>query len=403
MDLYGIVHPGMEHIAQQELREKWGISSEQALGVVAFSLPVEKIGNFLFFSQSLRGLFLALGRASRWEDLSLSSFSWKTLPVQAYALELEHIKGEVRQKVSQKVSALLRQAWKEQGVKGKLEYPAAGASLVVHFTGKEYLMGLDLAGRELHKRSYRVFPHAAGFTGDIAYALVRKSGFVPGERMAVGFVKDGSLAIEAALFAHHLPIFPQGIVFPAQQFFPAANTSSSASLSSSASSFSPFLSPEGKEKKWQEVQGETAEESCAEDSGKNIYAFDPSRQNIIAARKNAKIAGVADLVELQRYALDELDLKWGENAFHCFLTHLTTKDEDALNEIFYQAKYLLRPGGRLLLVTRKALELSLPLEFSLLLREELARGESVQQIWVIEKKVLEKVKITKSKSSREEA
>ncbi len=229
--------------------------------------------------------------------------------------------------------------------------------LVFH-NGKEYFLGIDLAGRELNSRSYRIFPHQASFKGDLAYALVRKSGYAPGKKMLVGFAKDGALPIEAALFAGKKRVH-EGRNFSCHKF--------------------PFFL--GLEETKEERGGKKEEPGKIE-----ILAFDESTPNVIAAKKNLRLAGVKDLVDMQKRALDELDVRYEKSFFSVLIFHLTTKDEEKINEIYYQADYVLKPQGKMLLIARKNFELPIPSQFKLLQEEELRRGDSFLKLWLLEKK-----------------
>ena len=117
-----------------------------------------------------------------------------------------------------------------------------------------------------------------------------------------------------------------------------------------------------------------------------IYAFDEALPNLMAARKNISLAGVKDFVTIQKLAVDELDVKFAEKEFERIMFQITTKDEDKINEIYYQSSYLLRKGGTLFLITRKKLDLSVPEKFSLVRKDELKRGESVHSLWLLQRR-----------------
>ena len=225
----------------------------------------------------------------------------------------------------------------------------------VYFNNQEYFVGIDFAGVELHTREYRVFPHSASFKGDFAYAFVRKSGFKPEHKLLVGFVKDGTLAIEAALYAYQLPVHrPQ------------------------EKSFSFFKFPAFNQKKFTD----TAPNS----KPTTIFAFDESQQNLIAARKNSQLAGTVKYINFHKMALDELDVKFNPEEFDQLIFQITTKDEEKLNEIYYQANYVLKSKGTLLLIARPNWEISISSKFKLVIKEEILRGGSIHKLWLKIKK-----------------
>ena len=117
-----------------------------------------------------------------------------------------------------------------------------------------------------------------------------------------------------------------------------------------------------------------------------IYAFDESRQNVTAMRKNAAIAGVKNLVEVQKYELEELDVRYGEKNFDYAVFYITSKDERKINELYYQAAYVLKKGGVLGLIGRETWDLSISEKFKLVKKVELVRGEGRSGLWVLERK-----------------
>ena len=173
--------------------------------------------------------------------------------------------------------------------------------------------------------------HQASFKGDLAYYFVRKSGFKPQEKLLVGFCKDGAMAIEAGLFVK---------------------------------------------------KGDTEDKNTEN----KIFAFDETQQNVTAARKNAKLAGINEIIEINRCSLDELDVKFTQNEFDGVIFHVTTKDEAKLNELYYQSSYILKKKGSLLLIGRKNWELSISDKFVLKDETEISRGDSITKIWLLKKK-----------------
>ncbi len=362
MKFFLIVHPGLEALAQQELQELVGVSSRVGHSFVECSLTPEQALYILQHGQSFQRLLISLGTFPSAENIlfpqnvvGLSSWK-KILPLTiSYSIDLEHIQGqELRQGLLKKMQHSFTQVVREAGLPLPVfTYKHPLLLIIVHWTGSEYILGIDLAGAPLQKRRYRVFPHSAGLTGDIAYWLARKSGFSLGKRLLSGFCKDGSVAIEAASYASGKAI-SQG-PFSCQQFPLFQHISLT---------------------------------SVALPAVKNISieAFDPARPNIIAAQKNAKIAGVYGSLQFHRYALDDLDVKYDQHSFDQAIFQLTTRDEVRLNEIFYQSRHLLPPQGSLLLLTRKQLDISPPEDFVLHSQEDLRRGDSVHQVWVFRRR-----------------
>ncbi|MEK6809679.1 MAG: hypothetical protein AABY40_03320, partial [Nanoarchaeota archaeon] len=75
-----------------------------------------------------------------------------------------------------------------------------------------------------------------------------------------------------------------------------------------------------------------------------------------------------------------------EHEFDQVMFQVTTKDEDKLNEIYHQVKYLLKPKGTLLLIGRESWTISVPSFCKLVSEEVLERGENKYKLWLMQKK-----------------
>src|SRR3989344_3111431 len=106
--------------------------------------------------------------------------------------------------------------------------------------------------------------------------------------------------------------------------------------------------------------------------------------NIIAAQKNASLANVKKLINFSKHSLDELDVKYEQHSFDNILFHLTTKDEEKINELYYQVDYTLKSQSRFFLLTKKTFELSLSSKFELIQSSELNHGGSSYRLWLLQ-------------------
>ena len=91
-------------------------------------------------------------------------------------------------------------------------------------------------------------------------------------------------------------------------------------------------------------------------------------------------------VAVKKCSLDELDVKFTKEEFDNLIFQVTTKDEDKLNEIYYQSGYVLKKKGLLMLIGRKDWQLSVPDKFKLIEESEIMKGESVYRFLLLEKK-----------------
>jgi len=92
------------------------------------------------------------------------------------------------------------------------------------------------------------------------------------------------------------------------------------------------------------------------------------------------------LIDFQKYSLDELVVRFSEQEFDCLILQVTTKDEEKLNEIYYQSNYILKKGGRLFIIGREHWGLAVSEKFKLISEETIKKGDSVHKTWLMKKK-----------------
>jgi len=352
------VNSGLEELALQEVQELLGIKGKKDLGLILVEVKQkEDLLKLIIQGQTFKKVVLCIDQQKEIDLFQFEKVSWNwrdfLSPELSLKISVEQVKGndnrlQIARKVMGKMFAFIETSLR---FTPKIELKHPDAEILIVKGEEEYFLGLDLCGKELNSRAYRVFPNQASFKGDLAYYFVRLSEFKKGEKLLVGYVKDGTLAIEAALYTLGMPV------------------SSKDNLS------------------WNRFPGtRDLELNLEKKVAPLVYGFDESQQNITAAKKNAAIAKLREQVQLSRYALDELELKYEEGQFDRAIVQITTKDEEKLNEIFYQVTPLVKSGGSLLLITRKGLEISAPSKFKLKMETELQRGDSFYKLWLLEKK-----------------
>ena len=301
---------------------------------------------------SARRILFSLGIYNDLDKLNFKNINWKNLLFSNASLSItvEGVKGQENRNVitGQIVKQLL--PYLEKEFSARIDFKNADLNVIVFYTAEKYFLGIDLSG-ELNKRDYRLFPNASSFKGDLAYYLVRKSGFEKGQRLLVGFMKDGVLSIEAALFANNLTVNNRK-EFPYKKITLFKKTRDSVS------------------------------------KPKKLYiidAFEESLPNFMAANKNSKLAGTSDYIKMMKCSIEDLDVKYEQNQFEVLIFHITSKDEAKINEIYHQANYLLKKGGRLLLIGREQWNPEIPEGFKLVEKERINRGENIFLAVIIEK------------------
>ncbi|NQV90864.1 hypothetical protein HQ489_00140 [Candidatus Woesearchaeota archaeon] len=344
MKAFSIVHKGLEKVAGKEVSEILNCDGNVGTEIVSFDVDAQKLVNYAFRAQSVKRVLIDLGSAKEVENFSFDTFDF---PLSLkYTIKVEGVKGQDnRQKIAKEIGIKFL-----VGEEVQFDYKTPDVTIIVFFNGEKYYVGLDVMGHELDQRHYRVFPHSASFKGDFAYYFTRKAGFEKGKTLLMAFCKDGAIPIEAALFDS------DGVVQDVDEVY----TYEKLDL------FKDCKKP---------VPG----------SWKGaVIAADETMQNTNATRKNAKIASAN--IKVHKYGLDDLDVKFDEGSIDVLIFHITSKDEDRINELYYQASYILKPKGRLMFIGREMWEFSISDKFNLIENEDLAKGDSIHRIWILEKK-----------------
>ncbi|MEK6809081.1 MAG: THUMP domain-containing protein, partial [Nanoarchaeota archaeon] len=202
MKFVAIVNPGMQELCQQEIKELIGVSGKAFPHTVEFDASLEQGLIILYHGQSPRRLIVSLGKYKNIDEIDFNSVDWKNfVSNSSFKVEVENVKGiENRLAFAKKVAGKVFASVEKQKLALSIDLKKPDFLFLVYFNGKEYYLGIDVAGQELHSRAYRVFTHSASCKGDLGYYFARKTGYKAGNSMLIGFVKDGVIAIETALF-----------------------------------------------------------------------------------------------------------------------------------------------------------------------------------------------------------
>lgn len=166
---------------------------------------------------------------------------------------------------------------------GLTQFPETGASYPVRVFIKkdEVTVAIDTTGESLHKRGYRKYKVQAPIAENLAAGLIALTPWRPGRMLVDPFCGSGTFLIEAAMISAHIA---PGL-----------------SRSFTAESWTDLLPAS----LWAEIREELRGEidlsvPC------DLQGYDIDRDAVYAARENAKLAGVADLIHFQVRPVAEL-------------------------------------------------------------------------------------------------
>ena len=372
MEALAITHKGIEDIACLEISELVGNASAKE-GCVVFSFKkYEDLFLLSYKTQSISKILLLFDSFHFNDDFSekakekiknIDVNDWinaKTpFVVRSFIINNENfasssVEPEIGEYIIDKTKA-----------KVDLENPLV--TFFVYIYGNTCYLGIDFSG-DLGKRNYKIFNLSNSLKGSVAYALARIADVKEKDVIMDPFAKGGEICIETALFLSNLSVnyyCKDKFLFLKMKNFEKID-------------FDKFFSKLDKRKK----------------KKLKIYCCDNLMNNIQAAKKNAKIAGVHKDINFSRNDLEWLDVKFKKKTIDKIITYLPFSKVNLHNikkvykEFFYQAEYILKDKGKIVVITEEVENVKEFLEqykFKIKEKREVWQGQKALQILVIEK------------------
>ena len=239
---------------------------------------------------------------------------------------------------------------------------------LAYIVGNKCHFGVDFAGFELNKRSYKIFLHPNSLRGTIAYALIRESSFEKTDIMLDPFSRDGVIAIEAAFYAISFPYN----YYKKEKF-----------------AFLKLKLGINNDKFFENIDKKKKESKAIINSYDHLFKF------VDYSKKNAKIAGVDKFINFSRIDLEWLDIKFKKESVDRIITNMPSSKNVNLdrihNEFFYQAEYILKKTGAIGLITRMPdaiKKTAAKHNFSVAKESDVWSGEQLLKIIVLKKKTI---------------
>lgn len=326
-----ITHKGIEDVSEKEIKEIIKTNTQIKESAVMFEIKkLEDACLVCYKSQSAIKVLYLLTEFDVEKNFEKTTSSLKK---QIEALDLKNWVKKTVKITCKRLGAhdfssidIAAEATKLLAKKYKIrtDFKNPETTLFIYIFENQGYFGIDLAGIDLSKRDYNIFPNPAAPKGTIAYALLRLADYKKENALLDPYVKSGIIPIEAALFANNIsPNYYQ----------------------KNELAFTKFA--------------ELKEEKKSSSKTK-IFGTDSQMNNIRAAEKNAKIAGVKKGISFSRMDIDWLDTKFKKGQIDKIVTLLPseskrldeTKITKIYNEFLYQAEYILNKEGIILAITR---------------------------------------------------
>ena len=123
-----------------------------------------------------------------------------------------------------------------------------------------------------------------------------------------------------------------------------------------------------------------------------IIGYDHSMKFVNYAKKNAKIAGVAKKIHFSRVDVEWLDIKFKKNSVDKIVTDIPVLSkysdqkavEKAYKELFYQADYILKKNGAVVILIRDLASIKIFYEeYNFKIIEQMKIYSGKQQLFIV--------------------
>ncbi len=371
-----LTHVGMEDIAAKEVAGLISQKSSIDEGCITFPCKSDEDLFLLCYRAQSAGKVGFLALDFPYSDL-ISDFKQAvgSVPWQAFFRENETIR--VRCKIvaqkdlpspeyEQQLSAvLIEHIEKTNKNKQLVDLKNPHVPLIFYVTPTFCYVFIDYAGFDLSKRSHHIFSHAADIKGTLGFGLAMLCDLKEKDVFMDCFAGSGTIPIEAAIYSTHFPL----------NFFNREKFAFLKFAKYKDHDFNTFFEKENKKFK---------------DSKNEIYCADSAMKHIAFAKKNAQIAGIMKSIDFRRMDLDWLDTKFDKETIDKMASKLPLGKEGYekhYKQLFYQAEFVLKKNGLLVLIGLKDLIEKYAAEFKLEIREHrnIYSGQEKYDVFVIEK------------------
>ena len=379
MKVFLLTHKGMEDIASLEVKELIGKGSEKIEKCIIFDIKeYEDLFKLCYLSQSASGIFLLLkkfeyhdilaGLAENIASIGFGEWLGKKISFRVRCIKHDGEEGSTPEIEKKAGEIIISSIQEKSGYKQKVDLENPDIAICLYLTGNQCCIGIDFAGFDLSKRSYKIFSEPSAIKGALAYLLVRLSSYDKKGSLLDCFAGSGVIPIEAALFALSFPVN-----FYNKEKFAFLKLGKFAGCN-----FKEFF--------------RKLDSKIKKSSRLGIYSVDSVMKYVQFAKKNSKIAGVDKKLSFSRMDLEWLDTKFKKRSISTIAARLPESRKKDLNkvyrEFFYQAEFILSENGKMAITGSKELveKYSREFSFSILDFREVFSGSKKYDVFVLSKK-----------------
>ncbi len=330
-----IGYKGAESVMQKEIKEKLKTDSKVEPSVALFESDEKSICKLAYLGQSFANILFFMGsfKLKNLSDVkSAEKFDYSLLKNKTFKVKSTRIgKHEFG---SQDIAVELGKVIEAKS-KSAAEMKKPDVIVFAYVFNDKCYVGIDIAGIELDKRDYNVYPHRSATKAPLAFALLMLAGYDKNKILLDPFCLSGTVAIEAAYYKSGFPI----------------NYYRKKKLK--------FLEMGIADEKFLEK----IDKQVKNQKKKTIFAFDADLRSIKSSQQNAKIGGVDKYIEFARIDPEWIDVKFDEGSVDLIVSSpphiskwIVKNAKKAYREMFHHAEYALKKDGKIVVISNKLLE-----------------------------------------------
>jgi putative N6-adenine-specific DNA methylase len=325
-----ITHKGIEDITSLEISEILGSKIKVKESCVEFDVSnYEDIAKICYFGQSIikvLNLFKSF-KIDSLEDIDknisscLKSIKEFITPKRSFA-----VRALIEENSDFETDEVCIEVADSMKLDNKVDLKNPDVILFVYIYKDNCYIGIDFAGEDLSKRDYRIYTHYEALKATKAYAMIRVADYCGSGVMLDPFCGSGTILIEAAIHAKKL----------SQNYYSKDKFAFLNYLDIDLEEFDSFEKVDGK-----------------------IIGYDIEMRHVVAARKNAKIAGVEKEIDFSKVEIEWLDTKFDEGTVDFIITNppnKSHKNEKKIEKLylnfFEKAAFILADNGNVTLITK---------------------------------------------------
>jgi len=372
-----ITHKGMENIASLEIKELINKNSEINEACIVFDIKnYDDLFRLCYKSQSSIGIYYLLGEFECNDLFTDFKKNIKKIDFTGWLSKKTEFRLKCIKNYDNKSSTpnlekrfgeiIIDHIQQRYNYKQKVNLDNPEIIILTYLVENKCFVGIDFAGFDLSRRSYKILQHPADIKGTIGYFLVRLSNYQKKESILDPYSASGTITIEAALFASKFPIN----FFNKEKFI--------------FLNFDKFIDYDFK-KLFKKLDKEILSSKLY------IYNFNPSMIYLNYSKKNSKIAGIGKKIIFSRMDIEWMDTKFDKGKINKIVTIMPIVQEkqskEIYNEFFYQADFILDNKGEIILIGDKDLikEYSSKYKFKITEKKIIVSGKKQYEIFVLAK------------------